>query len=507
MSRARRSIGPAGDVTSGAYDVIVVGGGSSGGVVAARMSEDAACRVLLVEAGPDLPDHPRGRGTMFSSGSMLGEYWSGIASPTAELDWGFESEPLSNGRRVQLMRGRLVGGSGMTNGCVFVQGRPEDFARWEGCGAVGWGWSDVKPFYDAVRREVPIMTYPRDRWLPFDHLLVAGALDLGFEYVEDLDAPSAWDGVTGPWPRNRRNEIRQSSNVAYLRPARERSNLVVQADALVDRLVLRGDRVTGIRWIDASGRCHFAEGDHIVLSAGAYGSAPILLRSGIGPAQELRLLGIEPRVDLPVGQGLMDHPATSLIVRLDPEHVMLGWPCFAAVVRGRGWWTLPVPLDEEEGVAALSLCMAIAEGPEGGYIRLRSADPNEPPEIFHGYERFLGAGGFDSAMADWQRLLETPAFRAAGVRDTRAKLTLRESALRGLGTGAHPVGGCAIASVVDERLSVHGIEGLTVADASVFPRNVTNNPNFTCFMIGERAAAFLRAAPGRQLTASEESAW
>jgi choline dehydrogenase-like flavoprotein len=199
-------------------------------------------------------------------------------------------------------------------------------------------------------------------------------------------------------------------------------------------------------------------------------------------------------VELPVGQGVLEHPATSMVVRLNPSHVMLGWPCFAVVVRGEGWWTLPVPLDGEEGVAALTLCLAITDGPGGGYVRLRSADPAAAPEIFHGYENHLDSGGFDAAMEDWQRLLETPSFRAADVIDTRSHLSARESARRGLGTGAHPAGGCSIGQVVDERLSVYGVEGLTVADASVFPRHVTNNTNFTCFMIGERAAAFIRAA-------------
>jgi choline dehydrogenase len=476
------------------FDVIVVGGGSSGGVVAARLTEDPGCRVLLLEAGVDLADHPRGRNSMYSGGAMVGEYWSGIATPTPDLDWGLTSELLSTGRRIQLFRGKLIGGSGMTNGCVFVQGRPTDFDAWVAAGARGWGWSDVKPFYDLVRTRVPIITYPPERWLPFDQLLVQGALDLGFGYAEDMDAPDAWDGVTGPWPRNRRNEIRQSSGVTYLGPARDRANLVIRPEALVDRVVIRNGRVAGVEWLDGVGVRNVAASSRVVLSAGAYGSAPILLRSGVGPADELHRHGIDPVVELPVGQGVLEHPATSMVVRLNPAHVMLGWPCFAVVVRGRGWWTLPVPLDGEQGIAAVTLCLAITEGPEGGYLRLRSAEPGAAPEIFHGYENHLDTGGFDAAMEDWQRLLETPSFRAAGVIDTRSHLSPRESARRGLGTGAHPAGGCSIGQVVDERLSVYGVDGLTVADASVFPRHVTNNTNFTCFMIGERAAAFIRAA-------------
>jgi len=251
-----------------------------------------------------------------------------------------------------------------------------------------------------------------------------------------------------------------------------------------------------VQWIDRDGERRIAHAGHVVLSAGAYGSAPILLRSGIGPADELRSLGIEPVADLPVGHALMEHPAASMIVEVDPEHVLLGWPIYGAVVRGAGWWTVPVPLDQERGLAAVQLCMATNDGPDGGHIRLRGTDPAAAPEIHHGYDGFLAGGGFDDALADWRALLQTPSLRAAGARDVRAQLAPREAALRALGTSAHPAGGCAIGAVVDSRLGVRGVAGVTVADASVFPRHVTNNPNFTCFMVGERAAELVRDATG-----------
>jgi choline dehydrogenase len=237
---------------------------------------------------------------------------------------------------------------------VFVRGRPEDFARWVAAGADGWGWDDVKPYYERV----PVMTYPSELWMPLDRLLVEGMQELGFRYVEDMDDPSAWDGVVGPWPRNRHNEIRQGSNVTHLRHVRALENFVIYDRAVVDRVLIDGARAVGVRWVDRQGRGHEARGGHVILSAGSYGSAPILLRSGVGPADELRALGLEPRLDLPVGRALMDHPATTFVFRLDPAHIRLGWPVYAAVGRGRGWWTLGVPLDQESGLAALSMCRA-----------------------------------------------------------------------------------------------------------------------------------------------------
>jgi choline dehydrogenase len=407
-----------------------------------------------------------------------------------ELDWQFTSEPLADGRRLLLPRGKLVGGTSMINGCIAVRGRPSDFASWEAAGATGWGWQDVLPYYEAVSEIVPIKRYPRELWLPIQEVVAEGFEELGFRWVEDLNADGAWDGVVGAEPQNRHNEIRQGTLVTYVRRARGRPNLTILDRALVDRVLFERRRARGVRYVDRLGRAQEAHAEMVVLCAGVYASSAILLRSGIGPADDARRLGITPLVELPVGRSLMDHPICFFWLKSSSALARLGSPGQAVAIRGTGWFTRPSPVYEDEGRS--TLLYALESDHRDGCLRLATADPTAAPIIDHRYQDVLDRNDFADAWRSFLELLGTEALRGRGVLDGNHGRSFEEVARQGIASSTHAVGGCSIAEVVTPDLEVIGASRLFVADASVFPRNVSNNTNLTCMMVGEYASAKLR---------------
>jgi choline dehydrogenase len=477
-----------------AYDVVVVGAGTSGGVVASRLSEEPGRRVLLVEAGPDFPHEADEPPAFLTGGTLVGEGLAGAGPPVPDLDWGYRSEPLESGRRVSLTRGRMVGGSSMANGCVFVRGRPDDYDAWETLGARGWGWDAIRPDFELVEREVPSRVYPTDSLGPLQQRFLAGWQEVGYRWTPDLNAPDAWDGVVGHWPQNRRNEIRLGSLVTYVRRARTRPNFEIRDRTVVDRVVLDGSAVRGVRGIGPDGQPFEVEAITVVLSAGAYGTPPILWRSGIGPAGELRRLGIDVRSDLPVGRGLMEHPQCLFRIRMDPVIARLMVPWYAVAARGPNFWSFPLATDEEQGAGVIAIGSTVED--RSGCVSLSSADPSAAPVIFHPYDRAIDRGDFREGWQALTRLLASAPLREGGIRLDEGGRSLETILRERLATAYHPAGGASIGSVVDERLAVFGYDCLFVADASVFPGHVTNNPNLTCFVVGERAARFV-ACGGR----------
>ncbi len=493
------------------YDVIVAGGGSAGCVAATRLSADTRCRVLLLEAGPDYP----------AAGDLPADI-AAASMPTTSHDWGFLSEPDEDGRSVPLPRGRLMGGCSATNACFALRGWPQDYDQWAALGNPGWSFADLLPVFRAIESDadfgggwhgatgpVPIRRPAAGELSPLQRAFADAAAAAGHRPVGDHNEPGTV-GV-GPCPRNVRDGLRMSTALTHLAAARGRPNLAIRAGAAVDRVELHGTTARGIRL--AGGE--IIEADAIVVTAGSYASPATLLRSGIGPAAVLRDLGIGVAADLPgVGENLIDHPLAAVDLPTTPG---LAGPSFQVML------TLRSSLADPGGPPDLHLFAAgpfdDTASPSGGVfgivaglvavhsrgsVRLRSADPADPPRIDIAHLRHPeDVARMVEAALHARRLSRTPPLAGfvtgaevapgptIGDDDTTG---LARSIRQRVGSYHHPVGTCAMGArpdngaVVDARGAVHGIGRLWVADASVMPTIPAANTNLSTIVIAERIA-------------------
>jgi 5-(hydroxymethyl)furfural/furfural oxidase len=521
------------------YDFIVVGAGSAGATIAARLSEDASVSVLLLEAGPEY----RSEHTPPEMRSLRGSDISLSEKYRTKFWW-----PDISGRRTDRQdpryyaRGRGMGGSSAVNGLVAIRGTPEDFDTWAELGCSGWSSEDVLPSFIRLEDDLdfenkpyhgsggplPVFRTPVEEWGAVDLALRDAALELGYGWSDDHNAPEN-TGVS-PCAMNARNGVRVSTNDAYLEPSRDRSNLDVVGGALVDRVIfgraapsaLAVPRATGLRvrlgeeWTQLMGR-------EIILSAGAVHTPAILMRSGVGPENELRELGIESIVDAPgVGQNLLDHPAVKLTLSLRPSAraksiSLRPYNCcvrYGSGLAGAGPNDMILVAENiwggcvgEDALLKGSIFLSVFQSFSRGQLRITSSDPTIDP-VFD--ERMLSDERDIVRLRDGVRraleIADHPAFAAIAekvlVGDTgREKEEFVEDAQvdewlqAKCGEPSHVSGTCRMGrvddarSVVDPDCRVIGVDGLRVVDASIMSEIPRANTHLTTVMIAEHVAS------------------
>jgi choline dehydrogenase len=515
------------------FDYVIVGGGSAGCVLAARLSEDPSVKVALIEAGG--ADDALEIHTPITFAQLF----------KTKYDWDFttEPEPSLDNRRMYLPRGRMLGGSSSMNAMIYIRGHRSDYDEWAAHGATGWAYGDVMPYY--IKSESnerggdqfhgafgPLAVCDgRSRHGLIDAFLTA-ARQASFDENPDFNGIEQ-EGV-GRYQLTQRHGLRCSAAAAYLHPAAQRPNLKVITAGLATRIMFDKERAVGVEIARNGGLEQLNAEREVLLAAGAYGSPQLLMLSGIGPADDLKMLQIEVRENLPVGHNLQDHPVAgitlftdveTLMTALKPENIDLlqkegRGPLTSNVAEAGGfartrpdlsapdiqYYFVPA-MFHDEGLSApfdhaFTIGTCLLKPTSKGRVSLRSARPDAKPRIFHNYfatpeDRQSVIEGIRTSMmvankAPLRAVTRAPHLVPASDGDAEIWDHIKRVAQ----TCYHPTSTCAIGSVVDPELRVLGIDGLRVVDASVMPSVVRGNTNAPTIMIAEKASDMIRAAAG-----------
>jgi choline dehydrogenase len=503
------------------HDILIVGAGSSGCAIAARTSEDPNTTVMLVEAGPDYPELDRVPFDLVNSHN----------NSYRDHDWGFEYEPTA-GRKDRFPRGRVTGGSSAVNTTIALRGMPEDYDEWAALGNPGWSWPEVLPAFNRLERDldfpeapyhgdsgpITIRRYPRDEMVPQQQAFLETARLLDYPDCPDANDPDGWGA--GPHPMNKLGRLRVSAAVGYLAPARIRPNLTMKAETLVRRLIIEGGRCVGVEVEDRSGEVSRIDARLVVLSAGALMSPTILIRSGVGPREQVAHIGVDLVRDVAgVGRNLSDHPATAIVCEVKDERLIdFDQPIIQTILRytadgsdkRNDLQIEQISFAGQPGGPPRFVIAPVLEYQYGrGELTVQRADPHAGPLVRN---RFCEDDRDASRLG--QCLEDTLAFTRAGplaemiagvafpdpargsTRDDLVALCRKFS-----GSGYHPCGTAKMGpaedpdAVVDHMGRCHGVDGLVIADASIMPGVPRANTNLTCFMIGERVGEWIRTQP------------
>jgi choline dehydrogenase len=496
------------------FDYLIVGGGAAGCVLASRLSEDPAASVLLIEAGPDygpnLEDWPE-------------DIRDGVGIKPDSHPWGYVLHNDPRPTPLALPRGRIIGGSAAINGCMWLHGSASDYDGWAALGNPGWEFEHILAGYRAAESDpmggefhgtdgpIPIFRVPDGEFTPVQKAVTEAAHEFNFPWIDDINGREVQTPGIALNARNQRDYVRMHGGLTYLALARGRTNLRILPDTQIDRILLEGTTARGV--LTTSGQEIRAR--DVIVSSGAYGSPAILLRSGIGPAGHLAEVGIPVAVDLPgVGEHLQDHPAITMPgpFPIKPEYLP-GRTVHCPVMILAQSSQSPDEIDLhiyhgqriEEGIWSMWIDGSVQFARSEGTVRLRSADPDDAPLIDH---RHLSDERDLEALADCCEMM-ADIFDSAIVRQTieaepRVRTWPNRDALRAflranVSTMFHPSGTCKMGpatdplTVVDANGCVHGLDGLRVADASIFPQGPRGNTHGPTVASAEVVAAKIRA--------------
>ena len=510
------------------FDYIIVGGGNAGAVIAARLSEDPDLTVLLIEAGP----HYR------SLDETPSDLTDSRAVSVVDHDWNYITDVIP-GREFPYARGRVTGGCSAVNGVIALRGLEQDFREWYQLGNKGWDWENILPLYNRIENDMdygyknyhgsngplPIVRFGSDQYTKVVAEFKATAMGQGYQWVPDHNHPAGLDGV-GPIPMNRGadNILRVSSSIAYLLDAQNRPNLTIMDQTIANKIVFNGKIAKGVEISRKNSNPDVVYGGEVIVCCGAINSPALLLRSGVGPHDELTRLGIDSVSELQgVGGNLIDHslavvasyPKDNIIHEDDADVQMVihyTAPGSAHVNDMQIYCLGKLGSERFPGADPNAGYMfgagIVINRPESrGRVLLDSSDPNIQPRIDH---RLNSHGEDMRKMVDGVRrgyeLLNSGSLKEISkgiavldektIENTRAveKYVTERSA-----TIWHASGTCKMGpstdnhAVVDSNLKVHECQNLRVADTSIFPDHVSRNPMLTCYVVAEKMIDIIRS--------------